>query len=131
MEKIIEIEGHSIGFKCSAGTVRAYRNECGRDLIEDTTLIESELVENQQLSPESVGNAEMIAYVMAKEYGQEMPPTVSEWLDNFSPYFAYNAIVHIINMWRENLKTINDSKKNTARPKENGLRRFFCLERRN
>ena len=111
MEKLVVIEGVEIGLKASAGTVRAYRDKFGRDLIVDMGKVEQDILGNTTLTGESTEIAENAVYLMAKEYDSSIPK-LEEWLDQFSPYFIYSAIVQAINMWHENTKTINKSKKN-------------------
>lgn len=111
MERVFEVENHKIGVKCSAGTVRTYRNIHGRDLIKDMVDLEKELVETKTLGSETAEIAENVIYIMAKEYDDSIP-AIGEWLSNFSPYFVFNVVAQCIYMWRENLQTINSSKKN-------------------
>ena len=111
MERKFEVEGQTIGAKCSAGTVRTYRNLFARDLIQDMVSLEKELVETKTLSAASAEIAENVVYLMAKEYDDTIP-TMNEWLSSFSPYFVFNVVAQVIYMWRENLQTINSSKKN-------------------
>ncbi len=111
MERVFEVENQNIGVKCSAGTVRSYRNLYGRDLIADMTLLEEELVKTKTLQSQSQEIAENAIYVMAKEYDNTIPG-LGEWLSGFSPYFVYTVVAQCIYMWRENLKTLNTSKKN-------------------
>ena len=68
MERVFEVENHKIGVKCSAGTVRTYRNIHGRDLIKDMVDLEKELVETKTLGSETAEIAENVIYIMAKEY---------------------------------------------------------------
>lgn len=110
METLVEIEGKEVGLKASAGTVRAYRDECGRDLILDMGTVEADILGNKTLSIESTAIAENVVYLMAKEYDSELPP-IKEWLDQFSPYFVYSAVVHVINMWHKNISTRNETRK--------------------
>lgn len=117
MEKLVKLEDKEIGFKCSAGTVRSYRMNFGRDLIIDIANIEKELFENKLLGTESAQCAEEIAYTMAKEYDPDLEP-IEEWLDQFSPYFIYTVVSEIIYMWAENIKTLNSTKKNKEKRKE-------------
>ena len=111
MERVFEVENQTIGVKCSAGTVRSYRNVVGRDLIQDMVALEKELVETKTLGSESAEIAENVIYLMAKEYDSSIP-AIDEWLSGFSPYFVYSVVAQCIYMWRENLQTINTSKKN-------------------
>lgn len=111
MERIFNIENQNIGVKCSAGTVRSYRNLYGRDLINDMVLLEQELLETRTLTKDSEEIAENVCYLMAKEYDDTLP-RIDEWLSEFSPYFVYSIVAQCIYMWRENLKTIETTKKN-------------------
>lgn len=110
MEEIIKIEGKKIGLKASAGTVRLYRDVFARDLIIDIGTLEEEILKNKQMTMESSAIAENAIYIMAKEYDPELPP-INDWLSEFSPYFVYSAIVHVIAMWHRNTATLNKSKK--------------------
>lgn len=111
MERMFNIENQNVGVKCSAGTVRSYRNLFGRDLISDMALLEKELVETKTLSTSSEEIAENVCYLMAKEYDDTLPQ-IEEWLSEFSPYFVYTIVAQCIYMWRENLKTLETTKKN-------------------
>lgn len=111
MERMFNIEKQNVGVKCSAGTVRSYRNLYGRDLISDMGLLEKELVETKTLSTSSEEIAENVCYLMAKEYDDTIPQ-INEWLSEFSPYFVYTIAAQCIIMWRENLKTLETTKKN-------------------
>lgn len=111
MERVFEVENQKLGVKCSAGTVRTYRNLFARDLIQDMVSLEKELVETKTLNAESAEIAENVIYLMAKEYDDTIP-AMNEWLSGFSPYFVFNVVAQVIYMWRENLQTINTSKKN-------------------
>lgn len=119
MERIIEIEGKEIGLKCTAGTVRAYRIEYGRDLIQDMSAVEQQLLEEKMLNQETTGIAENILYMFAKQYDRDIP-SLPEWLDAFSPYFVFSAISAAIVMWRDNLMTLSSAKKNTDPSNGNG-----------
>jgi len=110
MEKLVTIEGVELGLKASAGTVRAYRDMFGRDLIVDIGTVEMDILGNKTMTVESTRIAENTIYVMAKEYNSDLPP-IQDWLDQFSPYFIYSAIVHVITMWHENTQTLNKTKK--------------------
>lgn len=117
MERLVKIENNEIGLKCSAGTVRAYRMNYGKDLILDIAMLEKELIENKVLGKDSAQSAEEIAYTMAKEYDPDIEP-IETWLDQFSPYFIYSVVSEIIYMWAENIKTLNSTKKNSEKLKE-------------
>ena len=129
MEKLVEIEGRTIGMKCSAGTVRTYRELFGADLILDMANIEKELTANKTLTPEAGKSAEQIVWAMCREYDKDTPGLL-EFLGQFSPYFVYNAIAQAIYMWRDCVKTLNTTKKNKGKQKGSGrLLSFFCARR--
>ena len=115
--------------KCSAGTVRTYRDLFGRDLILDMATIEKELIETKQLTSDTCELAEQIIWLMAREYDHDLPE-LPEFLDQFSPYFSYNATGQVIYMWRECVKTLNSTKKNSEKLSENGRRRFSFFGQR-
>ena len=117
MEKLVKLEDKEIGLKCSAGTVRAYRMNFGKDMILDIGNIEKELFENKVLGTEAAQSAEEIAYTMAKEYDPSIEP-IDVRLDQFGPYFIYTIVSEIIYMWAENIKTLNSTKKNSEKQKE-------------
>lgn len=110
MEKTFEIDNQKINLKVSAGTVRTYRDAYGRDLIVDIGVIEKDIFDNKSMSAESSELAENIIYLMAKECNRDIEP-LSEWLEKFSPFFVFKAVVFVIDMWHENMRTLNDSKK--------------------
>ena len=121
MEKKVKIEGKEIGLKATAGTVCTYRDIFGRDLLIDMSTFEKELLESKMLSTETAAIAEKAIWTMAREYYEahkedkdnpENVPQLKEWLENFSPFFIYNACVHALNMWIESTKTLNTTKKN-------------------
>ncbi len=110
MERVIKIEGAEIGLKVSAGTVRTYRELFNRDLITDMATVEDDIIKHKTMSTDSSRTAENLIWLMAKEYDPNIPD-IKEWLDSFSPYFIFSAVVYVIGMWRENLVTLNKSKK--------------------
>ena len=91
----------------------------GRDLIQDMTAIEQQLLEDQMLTQENTGIAENVLYMFAKQYDSNIP-SLPEWLDGFSPYFVFSAIGAAIVMWRENLMTLSSAKKNIDQSSESG-----------
>lgn len=110
MEKIIKLEGKKIGLKASAGTVRAYRDYFGRDILKDMGELEEEILKRKTMSTETTAIAENVLWIMAREYDPDIPE-ITEWLGDFSPMFIYEAIVHVIYMWRLNSTTLNKSAK--------------------
>lgn len=114
MEKVVKLEGKQIGFRASAGTVATYRNLFQRDLLIDMGKFEKDILENKMLSIETMDIAEKAVWTMAKEYDDSLPD-LSDWLKDFSPYFIHNACIECLNMWIDNIKQLNSSKKNKER----------------
>lgn len=110
METIATIEGKKIGLKASAGTIRRYREQFGRDMIQDMDLLETHFLKEKVFTTEESEIAENAIWLMAKEYNSSIPE-IHEWLEQWSPYFIYQAIVQVIVMWTKNLQTLNTQKK--------------------
>lgn len=110
MEKKIKIEGQEIGIKATAGTVRSYRDNYGRDIIVDIGTLQNEILKNKTLSTESAKVAENVIYTLAKDYDPSLPE-IDKWLESFSPYFVYEVIPDVILAWTENMRTLAKSKK--------------------
>lgn len=58
---------------------------------------------------------ENIAFVMAKHADASVPNTPEEWLDGFNTFSIYQVLPQLIELWRLNVKTNIESKKNFAR----------------
>lgn len=58
---------------------------------------------------------ENIAFVMAKHADASVPNTPEEWLDGFNTFSIYQVLPQLIELWRLNVKTDIESKKNFAR----------------
>lgn len=110
MEKRIKVEDREIGIRASAGTVRSYRDKYGRDIIVDIGTLEKEIFETKELSLEGAKIAENVIYQLAKDYDHGLPD-INEWLESFSPYFVYQVIPDVLLMWRENMRTLAQPKK--------------------
>lgn len=111
MERIVKFEGIEVGLKASAGTVRAYRDMYGRDIINDMGELEEAILKKMTMDVEASRICENVIYLMAKEYNPDIPD-INEWLGQFSPYFVYRVVPEVIAMWRINSGTMNKSKKN-------------------
>lgn len=117
MERIANIGEYKIGLSVSAGTVREYRSVFGRDIITDIGNVEKEFFEKNDISTESQKVIENVAWVMAKEYDEDIPD-ISEWLGQFDPFFVFQIIPHVISMWQMNVLSITKSKKKNIRKTE-------------
>lgn len=117
MERIVKVEDKQIGLSVSAGTVREYRSVFGRDIIVDIGNVEKEFFEEKDLSTSSQTIVENMAWIMAKEYDPETPD-LSEWLEQFGPFFVFQIVHYVIGMWQQNVLSITKSKKKNLRKTE-------------
>lgn len=111
MERTITIDGKPVKFKCTAGTVRAYRQLFTRDLLVDIQRLQSLKEDSDDLSGEALEVFERIAYTMAKQADDTIPDDVDEWLDSFEMFSVYKALPEIIKMWALSQTTLSTPKK--------------------
>jgi len=128
--KTLKIDGKNVTFGASAGTVRAYRNRFGRDIIKDVAELYKSLEEAninagaaEDLSDsEKIAAAsalpvfaletfENLAYIMAKAVDSTIPDDVGEWLDEFNSFSIYEVAPALIALWAANTKTTATPKK--------------------
>ena len=115
----IEIDGKQVAFKASAAIPRIYRMRFRRDIFADMNklakAIESNDENNSALDTISLEIFENIAYLMAKHADPSVPDTAEEWLDQFETFSIYHIMPKIAKLWKANLDTQVESKKNLDR----------------
>ena len=108
IEKVIDIDGHQMHLKSTAGTLRHYRNYFGRDLIKDAIKLQSKMkkVKNkeEQFDLMDLGMYEEIAWSMAKTADPNVKP-IDSWLDDFDTFSIYKILPEIMDLLIANLKT--------------------------
>lgn len=110
MERTITIDDKPVKFKCTAGTVRAYRQIFTRDLLVDITSLQG-MKNSEDFSGEALEVFERIAYTMAKQADNTIPDDMDEWLDSFEMFSIYTALPQIVEMWALSQKTLSTPKK--------------------
>ena len=114
----VEIDGKQVPFKASAAIPRIYRIKFNRDIYKDLRSLEKAVGEgdenNSNLDLFSLEMFENIAYVMAKHADPNIPNSPEEWLDEFNTFSIYQVLPSIIELWRLNVQTGIQSKKNFA-----------------
>ena len=55
---------------------------------------------------------ENVAFIMARQYDQNIPDTVDAWLDQFETFSIYEIFPEILSLWNMNNKTTSNPKKN-------------------
>lgn len=126
MDKVLNIAGKEVGLRATALTPRLYRHKIGRDIIQDMAKLQKSFSKASQLSQDATEEErqeaqlsvmdleifENVAFIMARQYDQNIPDTVEAWLDEFDTFSIYEIFPVILELWNLNNKT-------TAKPKKN------------
>lgn len=117
MEKVLNIGGHEIKMKSTAGTITRYRNAFNRDFMKDLIHMQEKLTENQDAGVDNIDLSlfEKLAWAMAKTADDNVPE-LEKWLDQFAPFDIIQAIPDIMNLLIANLEQINNKKKLEEQP---------------
>ena len=100
MDKVLNIAGKEVGLRATALTPRLYRHKIGRDIIQDMAKLQKSFSKATQLSQDATEEErqeaqlsvmdleifENVAFVMARQYDQNIPDTVDAWLDQFETF---------------------------------------------
>lgn len=109
MRRTITLNGQPLTFAVSGSTPRIYRQQCGRDIFRDMTLVAGAVGSaldgnDEDLNQEILTIYENLAYCMA--YAADpanTPDTVEEWLDSFPSLPIRIIFPQIELLWLENL----------------------------
>lgn len=116
MEKILNIGGHEVKMKSTAGTMMRYRNNFNRDFIKDLINLQtklSEKVENgTELEAIDLDIFEKIAWCMAKTADDNIP-NIERWLDEFETFDIMQVLPELMSLLTANMEQINAKKKTT------------------
>lgn len=126
MDKVLTISGKEVGLRATALTPRLYRHKIGRDIIQDMSQLQKAFSKAAQISKDATDEEreaaqlsvmdleifENVAFIMARQYDQNIPDTVEAWLDEFDTFSIYEIFPVILDLWNLNSKT-------TAKPKKN------------
>lgn len=126
MDKVLTISGKEVGLRATALTPRLYRHKIGRDIIQDISQLQKAFSKAAQISKDATDEEreaaqltvmdleifENVAFIMARQYDQNIPDTVEAWLDEFDTFSIYEIFPVILELWNLNNKT-------TAKPKKN------------
>ena len=100
MEKIINIGGKDVLFKCTGATTLRYKSQFKRDFLAEIVnmAILEEILTGKlgKVDPEKIDLDVVyrIAWVMAKTADKEIPPMM-EWLDTFDEFPAFDVLEEI------------------------------------
>ena len=103
MEKTIQIDGKNINFKCTAGTLRRYRNQFNREFLSDL----SKLVKvKEDMSDFSFEPFEDIGWAMAKTADNSIPDEQA-WFDSFKDFSVIDVFTQLQDIIINSLKSKN------------------------
>jgi hypothetical protein len=119
LEKTLTISGKEVKFRSSATVPRLYRIKFKRDIFKDLAKLEKSYKDkasedDSALEVEDLEIFENVAYIMAFHADHSIPGTIDEWLDQFEMFSIYEVLSEILELWRTNLMTEVESKKNLA-----------------
>lgn len=126
MDKVLNIAGKEVGLRATALTPRLYRHKIGRDIIQDMAKLQKAFAKATQISKDATDEEreaaqlsvmdleifENVAFIMARQYDQNIPDTVDAWLDQFETFSIYEIFPEILSLWNMNNKTTSKPKKN-------------------
>ena len=115
-----------MGLRATALTPRLYRHKIGRDIIQDMAKLQKAFAKAARLSQDATEEErqeaqlsvmdleifENVAFIMARQYDQNIPDTVDAWLDQFETFSIYEIFPEILSLWNMNNKTTSKPKKN-------------------
>ena len=103
MEKTIQIDGKNINFRCTAATLRRYRNQFNREFLADL----SKLVNvKEDMSDFSFEPFENVVWAMAKTADNSIPD-VQTWLDSFTDFSVIDVFTQLQDIIIDSLKSKN------------------------
>ena len=115
-EKTINISGIDVKFRASAAIPRMYRVKYGRDIMKDLNKLQGSLEakedEGKDIPIDNLELFENVAYIMAKHADPDIPQTVEDWLEQFDMFSIYEVLPQILDLWKINMITTAESKKN-------------------
>ncbi|QRN86036.1 hypothetical protein JR334_02035 [Clostridia bacterium] len=118
MEKVIEIDGRQIPFKSTGAYLIRYKQQFGRDAIQDLCKIDQAIKQETKESPAKVVDVDafdmLIFYDMVWTLAKTADPDIlppMEWLDTFSTFPLTDHLGEWLEMIRSSFSTVVESKK--------------------
>ncbi len=103
MEKTIQIDGKNINFRCTAATLRRYRNQFNREFLSDLSKLCNV---KEDMSDFSFEPFENIVWAMAKTADNSIPD-VQTWLDSFTDFSVIDVFTQLQDIIINSLKSKN------------------------
>lgn len=102
MERIINIGGTPVPMKATASTLIRYRNQYGRDLLEDFQTIQS-ATKAPVLAAEAIQLFICLCHTMAKQADPTIVPDAFDWVDQFDIFPIRDFYLDVVSLWAESL----------------------------
>ena len=116
MLKTILLDGKPINMRASALTPKLYRYYFGHDIIQDMAALskawEKKKEENKDFTIDDLTVFERVAWLFAKQAGNDVGEDPDQWLDSLDGVFSvYSVLPQLLDLWGANLQTTATPKK--------------------
>lgn len=102
MERVIRIGTRDVPMKATASTLTRYRNQYGRDLIEDFVKIQKG-VQEEHITGEVIDMFVGLSHIMARQADPNIPPDPNDWVDEFDVFPIRDILIPVTSLWAESL----------------------------
>lgn len=102
MERIINIGGTPVPMKATASTLVRYRNQYGRDLLEDFSTIQK-ATKAPTLAAEAIQLFICLCHTLAKQADPAIAPDAFDWVDQFDIFPVREFYLDVVSLWAESL----------------------------
>lgn len=110
MERTITINGAAVPMKATASTLRRYRAQYGRDLLEDFPQIQAAMAAGGAQNGKALDMVSDLAFIMAKQADpQGVPGDPLEWLDSFDVWNVADFAADVVYLWAESQGFISEA----------------------
>lgn len=101
MERIINIGGTPVPMKATASTLTRYRNQYGRDLIEDFEKVQK--ATSGTITSEAIDIFVRLCHVMARQADPSIEADPLEWSDRFEIFPIREVLIPVVDLWAESM----------------------------
>lgn len=120
MERVINIGGQSVAMKATASTLRRYRAQFGRDLLEDFQTIQQAMgfseADPGTVLPAAGAVLDLVAdlaYIMARQADPSVPVNPEDWLDRFDVFPVDVFASDVVLLWAESMGMLSEEEEDT------------------
>lgn len=101
MERIINIGGTPVPMKATASTLTRYRNQYGRDLIEDFEKVQK--ATSGTITSEAIDIFVRLCHVMARQADPSIDADPFDWADRFEVFPIREVLLPVVDLWAESM----------------------------